>query len=70
MFVVSHVNLVLLHVSTYSKNDYWCGWSVSVVLERTVRFLTTVGVVLEEYSNCLPNKKWLGDEHISIVLFG
>ena len=31
-----------------------------VVLERMVRFLTTVKVVLEEYDNCLPNNKdWL-----------
>ena len=29
------------------------------VLERTVRFLTTVDVVLEEYNNYLPNKKWV-----------
>ena len=28
-----------------------------VVLERMVRFLTTVNVVLEEYDNCLPNNK-------------
>ena len=40
---------------------------VSVVLERTVRFLTTVDVVLEEYNNCLPNSKWLGVKHVSIV---
>ena len=30
---------------------------LSVVLERTVRFLTTVDVVLEEYNSCLPNNK-------------
>ena len=29
----------------------------AVVLEKTVRFLTTVNVVLEEYNNCLPNNK-------------
>ena len=28
-----------------------------IVLERTVRFLTTVDGVLEEYNNCLPNNK-------------
>ena len=30
------------------------------MLERTVKFQTTVDVVLEEYSNCLPNNKWSG----------
>ena len=30
---------------------------LSVVLERMVRFLTTVDVVLEEYNNCLPKNK-------------
>ena len=40
---------------------------LSVVLERTVTFLTTVDVVLEEYNNYLPNNKWLGFKHISIV---
>ena len=62
MFGVSHVNSVDLHIPTYPKNDYWCGLSVSELLERMVRFLTTVDVVLEEYNNCLPNKKWLGDQ--------
>ena len=38
-----------------------------VVLERTVRFLTTVDFVLEEYNNCMPNNKWLGVKHVSIV---
>ena len=65
MFIVSHVNLQHIHVSTYSKNDYWCG--LSVVLERTVRFLTTIDAVLEEYNNCLPNNKWLGVKYVSIV---
>ena len=37
---------------------------MSVVLERTVRSLTTVDVVIEEY-NCLPNSKWLCVKHIS-----
>ena len=67
MFVVSHVNILHIHTSTYPNNDYWCGLSLSVVLERTVRFLTTVDVVLEEYNNCLPNNKWLSVKHVSIV---
>ena len=37
---------------------------ISVVLERTVKSLTTVDVVIEEY-NCLPNSKWLCVKHIS-----
>ena len=40
---------------------------LSVMLERMVRFLTTVYVVLHEYSNCLPNNKWLGVKQVSIV---
>ena len=40
---------------------------LSVMLERTVRFLTAVDVMLEEYNNCLPNDKWLGVKHVSIV---
>ena len=32
---------------------------LSVVLERTVRFVTTVDSVLEKYNNYLPNNKWL-----------
>ena len=40
---------------------------LSVVLERTVRFLTTIVVVLEEYNNCQPNSKWLSVKHVSIV---
>ena len=38
-----------------------------VVPERTVRFLTTVDVVLEEYNNYLQNNKRLGVKHVSIV---
>ena len=38
-----------------------------VVLERTVRFLTTVDVVLEQYNNCLPNNKWLSVKYVLIV---
>ena len=30
---------------------------LSVVLERTVRFVTTVDSVLEKYNNYLPNNK-------------
>ena len=40
---------------------------LSVVLERPVRFVTTVDVVLEEYKNCLPNNTWLGAKHVLIV---
>ena len=40
---------------------------LSVVLERPVRFVTTVDVVLEEYKNCLPNNIWLGAKHVLIV---
>ena len=35
--------------------------------ERTITFLTTVHVMLEEYNNCLPNYKWLGVKHVLIV---
>ena len=37
------------------------------MLERPVRFVTTVDVVLEEYKNCLPNNIWLGAKHVLIV---
>ena len=37
-------------------------------LAGTVRFLTTVDVMLEEYNSCLPNNKWLGVKQVSIVL--
>ena len=40
---------------------------LSVVLEKTVTFLTTVDVVSEEYNNYLPNNKLLGVKHVSIV---
>ena len=41
---------------------------LSVVLERTVRFLTMViDDVLEEYNNCPSTNKWLGVKHVSIV---
>ena len=36
-------------------------FTLSVVHRGTVRFLTTVDVMLEKYNNCLPKKKndWL-----------
>ena len=53
MFIVSHINL-RLHLS---KKLLLMQFILSVVLERMVRFLATVHVVLEEYNNCLRNKK-------------
>ena len=41
---------------------------LSVVFERTVKFLIAMNVVLERYNNYLPNSKLLGAKHISIVL--
>ena len=41
---------------------------LSVELEGTVRFLTTLDLVLEEYNNRLPNNEWFGVKHVSIVL--
>ena len=40
---------------------------LSVVLERTVRFVATVDVVLEDNNSCLPNNKQLGVKHVLIV---
>ena len=40
---------------------------LSVLLERTVRFVATVDAVLEKYNSCLSNNKWLGANHVSIV---
>ena len=40
---------------------------LSILFERTVRFVATVNVVLEGYNSCLPNNKWLGDKHVSLV---
>ena len=40
---------------------------LSVVLERTVGFVATVDVVLEEYNNCLAINKWLSVKHVSLV---
>ena len=48
MLVVSHINLLQIHVSTYA---------LLAVLERTIRFLAVVDVVLEQYNNCPPNNK-------------
>ena len=63
MFVMSHVNSC-----PYLSKKWLLMWFIlSVVLKRTVRFLTTVNVVLEEYNNGLSNNKWLGVKHISIV---
>ena len=42
-------------------------FTLSVVLERTVRFAATVDVVLEDNNSCLPNNKQLGIKHVSIV---
>ena len=41
---------------------------LSAVLERTYRFVANTEVVLEEYSRCLSNNKWLGVKHVSIVI--
>ena len=68
MLIVSHVNLLHIHVSTYPKKWLLMRFILSVVLEGTVRFLTIViNVVLEEYNNCLSTNKWLGVKHVSIV---
>ena len=57
MFVVSHVNL--LHYSCPHLSQKWL----------LMRFISSVDVVLEEYNNCLPNNKWLGVKHVSIVFW-
>ena len=62
MFIVSHLNLPHIPVSIYPKKLL-----LIVVLERTVTFLTTVDVGLDECNNYLSNNKWLGVKHISIV---
>ena len=67
MFFVSNVNLLHIYVSTYPKNDYWCG--LSYQLERTDRFASSVDIVLEDYTNCLPNNKQLGVKHVLIVFW-
>ena len=63
MFVVSHVNSCLQQ----SKKWLLMRFILSGVVERTVRFLTTVDVVLGKYNNCMPNNKWFGVKHVSIV---
>ena len=40
---------------------------LSVVLERTVRFLIKADVVLELHHNCLPSNKWLDFKYVLIV---
>ena len=40
---------------------------LSVVLERTIGFLATVDIVLEEYDSCLRNNKLLGVKHVSTL---
>ena len=67
MFAVSHVNLLHIHVSTYPKKLLLIWFILSVVLGKTVRFLTIVDFVLEEYNNWLPNNKCLGVKHVSII---
>ena len=37
------------------------------MLERTVKFVAAIDVVLEEYNSSLPNNRWLGVKHVSIV---
>ena len=64
MFVLSHVNL--LHIDI-SKKWLLMRFILLEALERTVRFLTTVGIVLEGDNSCLSNNKWLGAKHVSTV---
>ena len=40
-----------------SKKRLLIRFILAVVLKRTVGFITTVDLVLEEYINCLPNSK-------------
>ena len=57
MFVVSHVNLLQIHLS---KKWLLMWFILSVVFERTVRFLTSVDVVLEEYKiACQITNDWV-----------
>ena len=67
MFVVSHVNLLHYSCLQLFQKLLLMRFILSVVLEKMVRFLTTVDVELEEYNNCLPINKWLGVKHVSIV---
>ena len=57
MFAVFHVNLLHIFIYPPIPKMIMMRFILSVVLEKTVRFLTTVDVVLEEYNNCLPNNK-------------
>ena len=43
------------------------GFILSLVLKRTVRFLTIVDITLDEHNNYQPNNKWLGVKYVSIV---
>ena len=56
MFIVSHVNLLYINVSTYLQKWLLMRFILSAVLEQIVRFLTTVHFVLGEYNNYLSNK--------------
>ena len=42
---------------------------LSAVLERTVRFIAAVDVMLEDDIGCLPNNKKLGVIHVLIVFW-
>ena len=53
MFVVSHVNLLHIHVPKMITDVVY----LTVMLERTVRFAATADVVLEDYNSCLQNNK-------------
>ena len=57
IFVVSHVYVLHIHVSTIPKMILLMRFILSVVLERTVRFVVTLDVVLEDNNSCLPNNK-------------
>ena len=65
----SRLNLSQQWLDSWLSQKWLLMWFIlSVVLERMVRFLSTVDAMLEEYNKCLPNNKWLGVKHISIVL--
>ena len=59
----SDVRCVSRKFTTYSCLQLSQNWLLmrfilSVVVERAVRFVATVDVVLEEYNSCLPINKW------------
>ena len=56
LFVVSHVNLLHIYVSILWHTD--AVYLISSAFERIVRFATSANVVLEDYTSCLPNKKF------------